>query len=73
MGYIKTIGLSMLNSSDIAILEESIARLGFSKKHYRIVEFGSHGLEMKVTSPFLHKIMKVSKRIKYAKEGKKDA
>ncbi len=67
MSYIKTIGLSELSESDIAILKENIAKLGFKESDYRIVEFGSHGAEMKIKSPFLHKILKVIRKTVYIK------
>jgi hypothetical protein len=70
MGYIKTINLSGLSKSDIAILKDSVAKMGFSEKDYRIVEFGSDGVEMKITSPFLHRILKIIRKTEYTKGGK---
>jgi hypothetical protein len=66
--YIKTLDLSLLKDSDIAILKESIGKMGFSANDYRIVEFGSHGVEMKISSPFLHRALKVIRKTIYTKE-----
>jgi hypothetical protein len=70
MNYMKTINISMLSKSDIAILNDSIDKMGFASNDYRIVEYGSDGVEMKVTSPFLHRILKVIRKTEY--EKKKD-
>ncbi len=67
MNYVKSISLSDLRDSDVAILKDSIAKMGFSDSDYRIVEYGSHGLEMKVLSPFLHRALKVIRKTKYIK------
>jgi len=70
MAYLKTINLNTLSDSDIAILKDTLDKLGFTASDYRIVEYGSHGVEMKVTSPFLHRIMKVIRRTEYKKKRK---
>lgn len=74
MGYVKTIDLSMLRGSDMAILKDSIDKMGFSNKDYRIVEYGSDGVELKIMSPFLHRILKVMRKTQYTKRrnGGKD-
>jgi hypothetical protein len=69
MDYVKTLNLSSLSNSDIAILKDSIAKMGFPSKDYRIVEYGSDGVEMKVLSPFLHRALKVIRKTEYKKKG----
>ena len=73
MSYMKTVNLSMLKESDIAILKDSIDRMGFSSNDYRIVEYGSNGVEMKITSPFLHRILKIIRKTEYKKRSPHDS
>ena len=70
MSYVKSINISMLKESDIAILKDSIDKMGFSEADYRIVEFGSSGREMKILSPFLHRALKVIRKTEYTKSKK---
>ena len=68
MAYMKTVNLSMLSDSDIAILKDTLDRMEFSNSDYRIVEYGSNGKEMKIMSPFLHRTLKVIRKTTYSKK-----
>ena len=67
MRKIKTYKLAGLKPRDIANVQHAISELGFGPNDYKIVHYGSHHAELKVTSKELHWMLKSISKLERTK------
>lgn len=56
--FFKSYSMNGLKTKDMLNIQEAIILMGFRNDDYKIVHFGSHGVELKVTNRELHCIVK---------------
>jgi hypothetical protein len=71
---VKTYSLGDMKQRDIVNLLNAINMLGFGAQDYRVVYFGSHSKELKVTNQELHWVLKSMSKLRRVKTySKKDS
>jgi hypothetical protein len=58
MGKFKSYTMDRLKARDVLNLQTAISKMGFTSSDYKIVHFGSHGIELKVRNQDLHWMIK---------------
>lgn len=70
-GYHKKINLDGLKINEISRLESLIKKLGYKSTEYKFNYYGTHGVELIITSQELHRDLKTIRRTKYKKSSLK--
>lgn len=54
----KSYSMDKMKAKDVLNIQEAIKRMGFDSSDYKIVHFGSYGIELKIQNKELHWMIK---------------